>query len=271
MTLNDLRQVATVAQRELSTVIRTPLVLALLAGYLLLVVGLAWLSATGTYLGLVLDLLTPTEALVPVLAFALGYRSILSDREAGELDTLRTYPLSRGRYVAGVYLGRAVVIVATVLASLAVAALLVPLTEGRQITVVAAHATIDSPLLFVRYVVLTVAFALVALAIALLVSAAARSTRAGLALAVGAVLALVVGIDSALVAALTGGVVSPDGLSWLLAVSPNSAFRALVVELTLGPVGASVPAGPSVVASALGLAGWTAASLVGATVVAWRS
>lgn len=271
MTPHGLHQVVTVAQREFSTVVRTPLVLALLGAYLLLVVGLAWLSATGTYLGLVLDLLTPTEGLVPVLAFALGYRSILSDREHGELDTLRTYPLSRGRYVAGVYLGRAVVIVAVVLASLAIAAALVPLTEGRQITVVAAHATIDSPLLYVRYVVLTVWFALVALAIAVLVSAVARSSRAGLALAVAVVLALVVGIDSALVAALTGGLVSPEGVSWLLAASPNSAFRALVVELTLGPVGANVPAGPSVAASAVGLVVWMAISLAGATVAAWRS
>jgi len=268
---HTLTQVRTVAQREFGTVLRSRLTLLFLAGYLALVVGLAWLSATGTYLGLVLDLLTPTEALVPVLAFALGYRSILADREHGELDTLRTYPLSRAAYVAGVYLGRAVVTVAVVLLGLLGAAVLVPLTEGRQITVVAAHATVDSPLLYGRFVALTVAFALVALAVALLVSAAAQSSRGGLALAVGAVLAMVVGVDSALVAALTGGFVSPEGLTWLLAVSPNSAFRSLVFALTLAPVGASVPTGAGVAASVLGLVGWTALALVGAAVVAWRS
>lgn len=264
-------QVRTVAQREFGTVLRSRLTVLFLAGYLALVLGLAWLSATGTYLGLVLDLLTPTEALIPVLAFALGYRSILADREHGELDTLRTYPLSRGTYVAGVFLGRAVVTVAVVLASLLGAALLVPLTEGRQISVVAAHATVDSPLLYGRYVVLTVVFALVALAVALLVSAAAQSSRGGLALAAGAVLAMVVGVDSALIAALTGGLVSPEGLTWLLAISPNSAFRGLVFALTLAPVGATVPTGAGLLPSVVGLVGWTALALAGAAAVAWRS
>ncbi|MHB9285766.1 ABC transporter permease [Halobacteriales archaeon Cl-PHB] len=266
-----LSQVRTVAQREFGTVLRTRLVVAFLLGYLGLVFGLAVLSATGTYLGLVLDLLTPLEALVPALGFAIGYRSILADRERGELDTLRTYPVSRSTYVAGVYLGRAVVVAGVVLVSLLGAAALVPLSGGKQISVIAAHATVDSPLLFLRYVVLTVGFGLVVLAVALLVSAAARSTRGGLALAAGAVLALVVGIDSALIAALTGGLVSAEGVTWLLAVSPNSAYRSLVFATTLEPIGASVPAGAGVAPSVLGLLLWGALALVGAAVLAWRT
>lgn len=260
----------TIAQREFGTVLRTRLLLAFLLGYLVLVVGLAWLSETGSYLGLVLDLLTPLEALVPALAFAVGYRSILSDRERGELDTLRTYPVSKLRYVAGVYLGRAVVVAGVVLVGLLAAAALIALGDGREFTFVAQHGTVDSPVLYLRYVVLTVVFALVTLAVALLVSAAARSSRGGLALAAGAVIAFVVGIDSALVAALTGGLVSADGVTWLLALSPNSAFRSLVFELTLAPVGASVPAGAGVLPSLLGLVGWAALGLGGAAVLAWR-
>lgn len=270
MTRHGLGQVRTVAQREVSTVCRTRLLLAFLAGYLGLVWGLAWLSATGTYVGLALDLLTPTEVLVPVLGFAVGYRSILSDRRRGELDTVRTYPLSRAAYVAGIYLGRGVVVVATVLLGLLGSAALVPLSQGREVAIIASHATVDSPLLFGRFVVLAVAFGLVALALALLVSAAARSSRGGLALAVGAVLAMIVGADSTLAVALTQGLVSPERLTWLLAVSPNSAFRSLVFATVLSPVGASAPIGAGTVASVLGLVGWIAVALGGATVAAWR-
>lgn len=262
--------IVAVAQRELETVVRTRLLLAFAGGYVVLTVGLAWLVANGSYVGLVLDSLAPTEALVPVLAFAVGYRSIVADRERGEVDTLRTYPLTGPRYVAGVYLGRAVATVGVVLVGLAGAGGVVALGGDEAVSVIAGHATVDSPVFFLRYVALTVAFALVTLAMALLVSAAARSTRGALALAAGAVLALIVGIDSGLVAALSGGLVSADGLTWLLAASPNSAYRALVLEFSVAPVGAAVPVGPATLPSLLGLAGWLVASLAVAARVAWR-
>lgn len=262
--------VVALAQREFETVLRTRLLVAFAAGYLLLTVGLAWLVASGSYVGLVLDTLLPTEALVPVLAFAMGYRSIVADRERGEVDTLRTYPVSRSRYVAGVYLGRAVPVVAVVLLGLAGSGAVAALSGGEVTSVIASHATADSPLLYLRFAVLVAVFALVVLGVALLVSAAARSSRGALALAAGAVLALVVGIDSGIVGALSGGLVSPDGVTWLLALSPNSAFRALVFEYAVAPIGASVPTGPAVIPSAAGLAGWLAASLAGAARLAWR-
>lgn len=264
------RYVADVAQRELLTVLRTPTLLALGGGYVLLVVGIAWLGASGAYLALVLDLLTPVEVLVPVLAFAFGYRAILGDRESGELETIQTYPIGRGGYVLGVYLGRAVVVCGVVLLGLFASAALVPVSEERQLTVIASHATVDSPALYFRYVFLTAVFALVALAIALLVSAAARSTRGGLALATGAVLALVAGVDSTLVGALSGGFLSGDTVTFLLALSPASAYRSLVFALSLGPAGVSVPAGPTLVVSTLGLVGWLVGALGLAAILAWR-
>lgn len=262
--------VAAIAQREFETVIRTPVLVAFAVGYLLLSVAMAWLVAGGSYVGFVLDSLLPIEALVPVLVFTMGYRSIVADRERGELDTLRTYPLSQWRYVAGVYLGRAVPIVAVVLLGLAGSGLVVALSGEEQASIIATHATGDSPLLFVRFAVLTVLFALVVLAVALLVSAAARSSRAALALAAGAVLALVVGIDSGLVAALSGGVVGPDGITWLMALSPNSAFRSLVFAVVVSPLGANVPVGPAVLPSVLGLLGWLGLALAGAARLVWR-
>jgi ABC-2 type transport system permease protein len=259
-----------VAQREFLTVLRTPTLLALAAGYLVLATGLAWLSAAGAYVALVLDLLTPVEVLVPVLAFAFGYRPILGDRESGELETLRTYPIDRHTYVGGVYLGRAVAVLAVVLSGLAAAAVFVPLGTGRELSFTASHATVDSPALYLRFVLLSAVFALAVLAVATLISATARSSRGGLALAVGGALALVVGLDSALLAALSGGLVTPEALTPLLATSPNSAFRSLVFALAVGPTGATVPDGPAVGAAAAGLVGWTLAAVAAATLTVWR-
>jgi ABC-type transport system involved in multi-copper enzyme maturation permease subunit len=264
-------KVLDVAQREFLTVLRTPMLLALGAGYVALVTGIAWLSVAGAYVALALDLMTPVEVLVPILAFAFGYRAILGDRESGELETLRTYPVSRVDYVGGVYLGRAVAMLAVVLSGLAVSAALVPLSSGRELSFTASHATVDSPALYLRFVLLAAVFALVALAVAVLVSAAARSSRGGLALAVGAVVALVVGLDSAFATALTGGLLSGESLTALLALSPNSAFRTLVFGQSIAPTGASVPKGPGTAVALVGLVGWWLLALAASVVAVWRT
>jgi ABC-2 type transport system permease protein len=259
-----------VAQREFLTVLRTRMTLLLGAGYVALVGVIGWAGASGAYLALVLDALTPTEVLVPVLAFAVGYRSILSDRASGELETLHTYPIHHGGYVLGVYTGRAVFLVAAILLGAGAAAVFVPMSQPEQLSVIASHGTVDSPALFLRFALLTAVYALVVLAIALLVSAAARSTRSGLALAAGAMTLLVVGLDTALVGAVTGGLVSTGGTTALLAASPTSAYRSLVFEFSVAPAGLTVPSGPTALVSSLGLLGWLIVALGLAAVLAWR-
>ena len=81
---------------------------------------------------------------------------------------------------------------------------------------------------------------------------------------------LVVGLDSALIGSLTGGLVSPDGITALLAFSPNSAYRSLVFALSVAPTGVSVPAGPTVLVSSIGLVAWLVAALGSASLLAWR-
>ena len=254
--------VLAIAQREFETVFRTRLLVLLSVGFVGLVAGVAWLDPTPAYLALSFDLLTPMEALVPVLAFAFGYRSLLGDRERGELARLRTYPVDHRLYVLGVYVGRAVALLGVVLVGLAAAALVVPLTGTESLTAVATFGTADSPTLFLRFVVLTAAFALVALALALLISAAVRSTWNGLALATGAVLALVVGIDGALVGAITATLPAPNLTASLLAFSPTSAYRGLAFAFVFAPGGVAVPGGPPTVIGSLALCGWFLGALV---------
>lgn len=266
------RQVRRLAEREFQTVLRTPLYWLLAAGSAALVAGLTLLGGASGYLPLVLDLLTPLSALIPVLAFAFGYRAILGDRERGELETLRTYPLSKYRFVLGVYLGRAGALLAVVVGSLLVAGLVVALTDPGRLEQVAVHATVDSPLVFLRLLVLAALFALVALSAAVAASAAARSGRSGLVLATLSVVALVVGLDALLVGGLTTGVLPADLLTTLTALSPTSAFRGLVFGLAVRPVGAlEVPTGPGVLASGLGLLAWLVGGLWLAARLSWRA
>lgn len=257
-----------VAGRELATVLRTRAYLALAGGFAAVVAVLAWSANSGGYAPLVLDLLTPVEVLVPALALAFGYRAILGDRERGELDVLRTYPVSRPVFVLGAYLGRSAAVLVAVLSPLLAVALVVPLTGGVESGFLASHAGMDSPVLYLRFVALTALFALVVSAAALAVSATASSARAGIAVATAVGAALVIGFDAGILAGVAGGVVSDGALRSVLALSPNSAFRGLVLEAVVGGIETDVPAA-SPAASLGGLGAWLLGALAVAVLSVW--
>jgi len=266
-----LRQVRALAQRELDAVVRTRTYLVLVTLFGLAVASVPALGGAGGYLPLVLNLMTPVEVLVPVLAFAFGYQAIRADAERGELDVIRTYPVRRATYVLGVFLGRATAVLAAVLVPLALAATFVPLASQPAPSFLASAATVDDPIYYVRFVSITGVYAVVALGIAVAVSTVARTRREGLALAVSTLLVVVVGLDLAVVGGLTTGVVGPDGLGAALALSPASAFRGLVLAFAATPVaGASAPA-PAALPSVVGLFGWLIGTLALATVTVWRA
>lgn len=258
-------QLFSVATRELTKLVRTRSVLALGLLYGGIVVGLAAIGGASGYVPLALSLVRPIELLVPLLAVALGYRAILGDFERGDLETIRTYPVSRWTYVFGVYLGRLSVLVILVVVPLVIAAALVPLVGGPQSSVIATHPGLDSPLLYVRFVVFAALYAMVILSTALAISALSRSTRQGILLGSILALMLVVGLDLGIVVGLADGWIPATSLRWALTLSPASAFRFLVKGTVLGPLtGTGDP--PMMVASvvslllwlicALGIAGW---------------
>ncbi|MFB6160526.1 MAG: ABC transporter permease [Haloferacaceae archaeon] len=261
-------RVFTVAAREARSVVRTWSVLALAGVVFASVAGTVVAgSGAGGFVPLALDLLFAVEVLVPLFAFAAGYRTILDDRTSGELDAVRTYPVTRVQYVLGAYLGRALFVVAVLFGTLVVAgALGATLAPGRT-DLIAANAAADSAWLFVRFTVLTVAFGLTTLAIAVAVSAAARSVRQALALVVTIAVAFLVGIDAGVVAGLAGGL-SPDVLPVAVAVSPSGAFRGLVLDLVVGAVSGR-DAG-SALAGAVGLVTWFVGSLALAVLTVWE-
>jgi ABC-2 type transport system permease protein len=256
--------------RELVTVARTRAYLALGAGYAAAIVAAAWFSggARSGYLPAVSSLSTPTELLVPVIGFALGYRVVLSDRRTGELDVFKTYGLGRAEYILGVYTGRLVALAVVVVAPLVAVGALAWTHAGPHTTVVAWHGGADSPVLLVRFALLSVGFGASALSVAVAVSAVSGSARSALALVVLVWLALALGADLGVISGVVSGAVPDGAVVWLTSLSPNTAFRGLVLETVLGAASAGVRA-TSVGASVASLIGWTVVPLAVAVRRLW--
>ncbi|MFW5974124.1 MAG: ABC transporter permease [Natrialbaceae archaeon] len=259
--------VGSVIRRELFTVILTPTVIVLGLLTTAIVAGLAVVGGgyRAGYVAVVVDLLTPLQLLVPVLAVALGYNAVLSDQRRGELDVLRTYPLRPWQFVTGVYLGRAAGLAAILTFPLLVVLGLTAVGGTPRLPMYASHSAGDSPGLYLRMVVLTVAFGLVVLAVAVAVSALVSSARTALIGGGLAVLFVAFGFDLAVAYGFSLGVVGDSGLMQALAVSPLSAYRGLVLETAVLTASGTGPQTAAPAASALGLAVWTAGSLLIAT------
>jgi ABC-2 type transport system permease protein len=258
-----------VVERELIIVARTPAYVATAAGFAAVVWWLAFASSLTGYVPLVADLLTPVEVLVPLLAVAFGYRAIQADAASKELDVLRTYPLRQRTYVVGVFVGRATAVLSLVFVTLLVAGLFVPLFGPPANPVIATHGG-DGPFgTYLRFVLLATLYAAVVLAAVVAVSTVVARGRTAIAAAVGVFVLLAVGLDLGLVAALSSGVVGPGTLRYLLALSPNSAFRGLTLALSIRTVEAATLPLSVVLANLVGLAVWLVASLVLATMTVW--
>ncbi|ELY58921.1 ABC transporter permease [Natronolimnohabitans innermongolicus] len=257
----------TIVGRELRTVVRTRTFFVLALAFAAVVLGIAAVgeSIQAGYVPTLVDLLTPLELLVPVLAVAFGYRAILGDEQRGELDVLETYPVSSRELVLGVYLGRAIGLVVTVVVPLAIVAVAVAVTEGSWLSIYATHSGADSPVLFGRFVVLTALFALSVLAVAIAISSVVSGTRSALALAVVALVVLLVGIDLAIAYGFSIGVIGDSELVYTLAVSPLSAFRGLVFESAVVVASGTGPDVAAPLSSLVSLVGWTVGSLALAT------
>ena len=258
----------TIIVRELQTVARTRTFLLLGFALTAVLLGAAWVGGGlgAGYVATTVDLLTPLELLVPIVAVAFGYRAVLADERRGELDVLETYPVKAWQVVVGVYVGRAAGLVAAVFIPLSIVGGAVALSDTDVSPIYASHAGADSPILFGRLVVLAVLFALVVLAVAIAISAVASAARSALALAVVALVVLLVGLDLLLVYGLATGFLAESSLLQALAISPLSAFRGLVLESVIVVAAGTGPQTAAPIASILGLLAWGIVSLA---VAAW--
>jgi ABC-2 type transport system permease protein len=255
------RSFGAIAWRELRTVARTRSYLLLTLGLAVAFVGIVR-SGGGVDAGYVpaaVDLLLPLELLTPLVAVAVGYRAFTGDND--DRSVLLTYPVSTPALVAGVFAGRFVGLVGIVGGPLAVVYGLVFRAEGAKASVFATHGGIDSPVLFVRFAALTLLFGAVVLAMAMAVSILLQTGRSVLVAALGVLVAVVAGGDLLALAGLTSGAVGEGLLRTVLAASPNSAYRGLVLELVVG-IATDRAGAIDVSAAVASLFGWLAASLV---------
>jgi ABC-2 type transport system permease protein len=274
MTSDDggkLRVGRTVFEREISTVVRTRAFLTLGLGYTAVVVAVAWFSGSveSGYLPTATSLSTPSELLVPVVAFALGYRVVLNDRATGELEVLKTYGIGRLEYVLGVYAGRLVALVVALVLPLVVVGVLVSLYAEPYTTILEWHGGADSVLLLVRFAVLTVLFGASVLALSVAVSAVSGSVRGALAVVVLVWLAIAIGADVGIISALVAERVGDESVILLTSFSPNTAYRGLVMETVVGVAVGDVRA-TSAVVSVLSLLAWITVPLAVAVATVWR-
>ncbi|MFC6719007.1 ABC transporter permease [Natrialbaceae archaeon GCM10025810] len=262
----SLRRIDRIVRREVRTLARTRTFYVLSAALAIVLVTVAVLgSASAGYVPTVVNLITPLELLVPVVAIAFGYRAIVADRERGELDVLVTYPISTRELVLGIYVGRAIGILVAITAPLLLVGASVAFLREDPPEIYATHAGADSPILFARFVVLTLVFALAVLAIALAISALTSGTRSALALAIVGLVVLLVGFDLALVFGFANSLISDSSLIDAIAISPLSAYRGLVFETVITTAAGTGPKSASPIASVGSLVIWTIASLGVAT------
>jgi Cu-processing system permease protein len=256
--------VQTVLVRELLTVARSRAYLGLVVGITLVSAGV--LAAGGGvevgYVPAAIDLLLPFEVLVPAVAIALGYRTITDDADRGELDVLETYPVPPWAYVAGVYLGRALALVGAIGLPLLLVGFYLSTQSPPDPTTLETHGGVDSPVLFVRFAGLTLLYGLVALALALAVSALAWSRRTAIVLGILLLGTVAIGVDLVLLRGFGTGWIADQQLTTALAASPASAYRGLVFETVLhvafdAETGYAAPG-----VSVLGLFAWLAVGLL---------
>ena len=257
-----LADAGTVFRRELVTVRRTPGYAILAAGLLVVLGGLVAVGGGGGtgFVPAVVDLLLPTEVLVPLLAVVLGYRALLTDAKSGEFAVIKTYSVSTAGYVLGVLLARIAALVAIVGVPFALVGLYVWTTATPDTGIFATHSGVDSPLLFVRFLALVLLFGTAYLSLSAAVSALASSRRSAIALGLLALLVGVLGGDLVVLRSLAGGM-SPNDIAGSIALTPNGAFRGLIFEHVIGvafaPDGGFVRTGRAVGS----LVGWTLAGM----------
>ncbi len=226
---------STVFRREAVTLARTPAYALLGAGLLAAVAGLVAVGGGGAtgFIPAVVDLLLPTEVLVPLAAVVLGYRALRTDRATGELDVIRTFGVGVGTYVAAILAARLVALIVVVAVPYALVGGYVWLTASPDTGIYATHAGVDSPLLFVRFLTFAVLLGAAYLTIAAGASALAGSRRSAIAFGGLVFVAGILGGDLAVLRSLSTGTPAA-ALPELLATTPNGAFRGLVFDHVIG-------------------------------------
>ena len=160
-----------VARKELRHALRTKTFWAVSTAFAVLVVGNAVLYTqqswvAGTTADVVDEFSVTASALVPLVGLLVGYSAVVGERESGSLTLLLGLPHSRRDVVAGKLLGRSLVVALPLLASFAVAGVVVRATYPAV-----------SLVTFGLFALSTLLLAVTVVAVAVGISAATRTSR----------------------------------------------------------------------------------------------
>ena len=266
--------VIAIARKEFADGLRNRWLVAITLVFALLAVGIAWFGAAASgQVGFtsipatIASLASLATFLVPLIALLLAYDAIVGEDEAGTLMLLLTYPLGRGHILLGKFLGHGLILALAMLIGFGSAALAIALlVEDVELLLLATA--------FGRFVASSMLLGWVFLALAYVLSSAAKEKSGAAGFALGAWFVFVLVFDLALLGVLVLGQasVSPALLPWLLLANPTDLYRLINLGgfdaagegLGVLSLGAELPVGEAVLWAVLAL--WAGLLLA----AAWR-
>ena len=227
-----------IMQREIQSLLAGAAGWAVTLGAAAAVLVMAALSAPDGYQATAVDLVVLLELLMPAVGVALGYRAVLDDRLSGEWAIHRAIGVDPRTYVVGIYLGQVTVFGLVIGGSLTLATAVVAVRRTRPIDFLASTPAVADPAAMLWLIGLSVAYALVIMAIVMLLSVWMRTRREAILGAAVVVGLVVIGMDAVAIA-------TSAPLPLVTGLSPGAAYRALVLTMgvglsTEGPVFAAV-------------------------------
>lgn len=157
--------------------------------------------------------------LVPLVALAVGYDTVVGAEETGALDMLFALPVSRGHVVLGKFLGRAAVLGAAILVGLG--------AGGVAVFAVIGAAGIGK---YAAFLLIATATGFAFLGIGVLVSTAGRDKAQALAIALAAWVWSVIIHDLAAIALIAAFDLPDAVLAAMVLTNPADVFRILVLS-----------------------------------------
>ncbi|WP_326534755.1 ABC transporter permease [Pseudorhodoferax sp.] len=221
----QVRQVLTLASKELSDRLRNRWVIAVALVFTVFSLAITWFgSAAQGQIGprsieiTVTSLVSLVIYLIPLIALLLGFDAIVGERERGSLDLLLALPITRLELLLGKYLGLAAALALSTLAGFALVAVLLWQRFGW-----------NGLYHYGGFVISAVLMGLAFLSLAVLLSVLARdrARATGMAIALWFVLVLVFDLLLLGVLVASGGEIAGDGFAYLLLLNPSDIFRIL--------------------------------------------
>ena len=216
-----------VARKDLRDAVRSRSLLLLTAVFVVLVLALtlvAFRTGDREFADVLATVAGVFAVLLPVVAFGVGYKAILGERQAGTLVLALSLPHSRRDLVVGKFVGRAVVLSVPVGVGLVLAGAVVLVAGGAAGELAG----------YLAFSALTLLYGLAFLGVALFLSIGTESSRRATLGAVGLYVALVLawgGLVDAIVAILfrlQGAGTNPDWAVFVEFLSPAVLYQFLL-------------------------------------------